>query len=213
MDSSRGGIRVDNWRSEAQASSGVTIAGFNSTETSRNISAMLTGKYGISPYVRWEKGFREPSIGDRVKAPIIGGGGNNIFEPESANDIEFGVKVQEKFRRSQFSGSVTYFHNHITNFYAGDAAFRVQAGPVATNALFAPEETVAAQQQPPPPPTQLNQVVLRGVESSFQMSIPLSTYGSISPSGTMNWLHGTNLTPIASQLAIIRPSTTGLTRR
>ncbi|MEP7273363.1 MAG: TonB-dependent receptor [Acidobacteriota bacterium] len=191
-----GGVRVDNWKSQAQVTSGTTVANVSSTETSRNISAVFRSKMGLNTFIRWEKGFREPSIGERVKSPIVGGGGNNPFEPEAAQDVEVGVKLNRKLKRMQINGSLAFFHNDINNFYRGDAAFRAPAG-VAAAAL----KSVTAPSQTGSSP--LNQIVLQGLEGSYQINIPLGRHGSISPFGNMNWLYGRDETPIEPQLSLI----------
>ena len=206
------GLRIDNWKTNGKVGGGITVVRSANTTASRSLGAVLRLKDGTNPYVRWSTSFRQPSIGEHIEARVAGGGGgNNPLKPEAGTDIEFGFKTQRHYKRISLNVSLAYFRNHIDNFYAGDQLFRgdvggtsaASQGAVGVKSSGGPL-SITRQTPPGGLPMNLNEVLIHGVEGSYQISIPLGRHGSISPFGSMHWLKGTNETPTALQLQLIR---------
>ena len=187
----------------AQLASGSAPFKTNSTPLTGNLSFVLRLK-GINPYIRFANSYREPSASERYllrnfTSPATGFSalvvGNPNLNPERGNNLDLGVKVQKQ----RLSASVGYFRNYIKDLVAF-------AGPtVATFCVptTAADTVIVASRACPPFPSghlvnfngRINQgrVVISGVEASYEIALPLGTWGSLNPFGSMGWLNGVNI--------------------
>ncbi|MEP7075600.1 MAG: TonB-dependent receptor [Acidobacteriota bacterium] len=136
------GIRVDNFKTEAQPTDGFSVPtlradqisalGIGSLGTGLNVSnTAVTGDIGavvkatrnVSLSARIGRSFRTPNIFELffTDAGSVGGFvvGNPSLKPETGTNFDTSVKV----RTSKFAGSVTYFNNSYKNLLATLPAF------------------------------------------------------------------------------------------
>ncbi|MBD0369814.1 MAG: TonB-dependent receptor [Pyrinomonadaceae bacterium] len=240
-----GGLRVDNWRTEAKVTSGFPIgaesailqssltnlaanpgpinlegtnglldliAGTRGISTSRtivtgNIGAVLRLPGGFNPYLRWSNSYREPGITERYILRDFGDPTfsvlvipNTALKPERGRLFEAGLKAQ----RTRWSASLGYFDNRLEDFIRSvfaDPIF-VAANPGAgLNPIspFFPFHGVLYVQR-----TNTARARIRGFEMEYEVRLPLSRLGLITPFGTLGALKGSNLTPDEDTLTLIR---------
>jgi outer membrane receptor protein involved in Fe transport len=197
-------VQVSSLNGFAQLASGTAPFKTNSTPVTGNLSFVLRLK-GINPYIRFANSYREPSASERYLLrnftnPAIGFSalvvGNPNLNPEHGNNLDLGVKVQKQ----RLSASVGYFRNYIKNLVAF-ATPTVGTFCVPTTAT---DTVLVASRACQPFPSghlvnfngRINQgrVEIKGVEASYEIALPLGTWGSLNPFGSMGWLYGTNIT-------------------
>lgn len=136
-----GGIRVDNFRTEAQPTDGfglpvlrpdqIAALGIGSLASGLNVSnTAVTGDIGavyrltrnLNLSARIGRSFRTPNIFELLftDAGSVGGFvvGNPSLKPETGINLDTSLKV----RTSRFTGSVTYFNNSYKDLLATPAA-------------------------------------------------------------------------------------------
>jgi outer membrane receptor protein involved in Fe transport len=167
--------------------------------------------WGINPYFRVANSYREPGITERYLirnfapgsffAPLVVGNPN--LQPEKGLNYDVGVKIQQK----SFNFTFGYFHNTIKDLlvYAPGQSYCVEPVPPALPGGFAsqffgclPFKSVVNIN------ARINQDenVIKGFESTGEVSIPLGGLGSLNPFYSLGSLHGTNKNPTAQQITI-----------
>jgi outer membrane receptor protein involved in Fe transport len=196
-------VQVNSLSGFAQLASGSAPFKTSSTPATGNLSFVLRLR-GINPYIRFANSYREPSVSERYLLrnftnPIIGFSalvvGNPNLEPERGNNLDVGVKVQKQ----RYSVSAGYFRNYIKNLVAF-ATPAVSTFCIPTTATDPLRPSRACQPFPSGHFVNFNgrinqgRVLIRGVEASYEFALPLGTWGSLNPFGSMGWLHGVNIT-------------------
>ncbi len=239
-----GGLRVDNWKTEAlvtrgfplgvEASildaslaqllthpgsidtagvEGITdlIRGAKEIKTDRtivtgNAGVVLRLRGGVNPYFRWGNSYREPGITERYLLRDFGDPTfsvlvvpNSALRPERGRSFDAGLKIQ----RARWSASAGYFQNDLKDFVGNAFADPIFVPADAGRGLnpispFFPFHGVLYVQR-----TNTARARIKGFEAAWEMSLPLGRHGVVTPSGTLGWLKGSNLTPDAQTLALI----------
>lgn len=191
----------------------------DSNSVTGNFGVVLRLPGGVNPYFRWANSYREPSVSERylirnfiglpnvLSAVVVG---NPLLKPERGNNYEFGVKVQQK----RFNATVGGFRNKLSDLIIfatpifspsqsvfGNSYLRIPADP-ANGILGSPANGGQHSVQINGRVNQASTLIY-GVESTFEASVGLGRVGSLTPFGSMAWLHGTNQSPTAQQLDLI----------
>lgn len=239
-----GGLRVDNWRTEArvtqgfplgvestlldltfaslvanpgpintEGAAGITdlvkgIKGITTTRTvvTGNAGVVVRLPQGINPYFRWGNSYREPGITERYLLRDFGDPTfsvlvipNTALKPERGREYDTGVKVQ----RAKWKASIGFFRNDLKDFIGsafGPPLF-VPADPdkgLAEISPFFPFHGVLYVQR-----TNTARARIRGIESAYEVSLPLGHVGTVTPFGTLGLLKGTNLAPDENTLKLL----------
>ncbi|MER3426651.1 MAG: hypothetical protein C4334_00925 [Pyrinomonas sp.] len=188
------------------------------TSFTGNVGIVFRFPQGINPYFRFATAYREPSVTERyiirnfiplpniLSAIVVG---NPNLEPETARNFDVGVKVQ----RNRFNGSFGYFRNDLDNLII----FALPPGsptPLGAGFLLVPADPANGLLGAPfnrglhavSFNGRINQAknLIYGFEGTYEVALPLGEVGSLTPYGSMGWMHGTNKSPTATQLDIIR---------
>lgn len=239
-----GGLRVDNWRTEARVTPGFPlgvestlldlsfagllanpgavntagaagvidlIRGVRGINTSRtvvtgNAGVALRLGQGVNPYFRWGSSYREPGITERYLLRDFGDPTfsvlvvpNTALRPERGQEFDVGVKV----RRAKWNASVGYFVNNLKDFVGSAFAPPLFVPPnpaLGINPIspFFPFHGVLYVQR-----TNTARARIKGLEATYEVSLPLGQAGVVTPFGTFGWLKGSNLTPDPNALKLI----------
>ncbi|MGH9841051.1 MAG: TonB-dependent receptor [Blastocatellia bacterium] len=212
--------QVNSFGPITQLAGGQGSANTSSTAVTGNVGAVLRLPGGVNPYFRWSNSYREPSVSERylirnfigfpnvLSAVVVG---NPLLEPETGQNYEAGVKVQQR----RFNASFGYFRNRLKNLIVfaspvfnppqsifGNTYITIPADP-AIGALGSPANGGRHSIQINGRINQASNLIY-GFESTFEGSIGLGIAGSLTPFGSMSWLHGTNESPTTAQLNIVR---------
>lgn len=185
---------------------GVKDIATNRTVVTGNAGFVVRLPQGINPYFRWGNSYREPGVTERYLLRDFGDPTfsvlvipNTALKPERGQEYDAGLKVQ----RAKWSASFGYFVNNLTDF----------VGSVFAPPLFVPADP--SQGLDPISPffpfhgvlyvqrTNTARARIRGFEAAYEVSIPLGSFGVITPFGTLGWLKGSNLTPDQNTLTLI----------
>jgi outer membrane receptor protein involved in Fe transport len=240
-----GGLRVDNWRTQANVTQGFPLTtealileasfasltaqpGAINVKGAEGIVNLINGESGIktsrtsvtgnagvvlrlpgriNPYFRWATSYREPGVTERYLLRNFGDPTfsvllipNTALKPERGRNYDVGVKIQ----RERWSASLGYFRNDLRDFIRGEfsPALFVPADPArGLNPLSTsfPFHGVLYLQR-----TNTARARIHGYEAAYEASIPLGSFGSVTPFGTLGWLKGSNLTPDENTRTLIR---------
>jgi len=231
-----GGIRVDNFKTAAEPTTGFAIPtlrqdqiedlqidglaiGLNVSNTS------VTGDFGaiyklsrnVNLSARVGRSFRTPNIFELffTGAGSVGGFvvGNPYLKPESGTNFDTSVKV----RSSRFTTSVTYFINSYKNFLNNIAANDRGNCPIfitRPGTVFDANNCFIVSTPPGPAPVRVFQTQnidrarIQGLEAEFEAPIKISL-GYLTPNGNFSYLRGDN-TDLEVPLDIISPFRTNL---
>jgi outer membrane receptor protein involved in Fe transport len=184
--------------------SGIKI---NRTSVTGNLGLVLRLPGRVHPYFRWGTSYREPGVTERYILRNFGDPTfsvilipNTNLKPERGSNYEVGVKIA----RSRLVSSFGYFRNDYRDFIRNefsDALF-VPANPargLMPLSPFFPFHGVLYVQR-----ANTARARIQGVEAAFEVSLPFGKYGGLTPYGTMGWMKGSDLTPDANALALIR---------
>jgi len=178
----------------------------NRTVVTGNVGVTLRLPQSINPYFRWGNSYREPGITERYLLRDFGDPTfsvlvipNTTLKPERGNEFDFGVKVL----RPRWNVTLAYFVNNLHDFVGSAFAppIFVPADPAhGINPIspFFPFHGVLYVQR-----TNTAQARIKGVEATYEMSLPLGHAATITPFGTLGWLKGSNLTPDQNTLTLI----------
>jgi hemoglobin/transferrin/lactoferrin receptor protein len=239
-----GGLRVDNWRTEARVTPGFPlgvestlldlsfadllanpgavnaagaagvidlIRGVKGINTSRtvvtgNAGVALRLPQGVNPYFRWGSSYREPGITERYLLRDFGDPTfsvlvipNTALRPERGQEVDLGVKI----RRAKWNASVGYFVNNLKDFVGSAFAPPLFVPPNPALGIdpispFFPFHGVLYVQR-----TNTARARIKGLEATYEVSLPLGQAGVVTPFGTFGWLKGSNLTPDQNALTLI----------
>jgi outer membrane receptor protein involved in Fe transport len=187
------------------------INGVGGISTSRTV---VTGNAGvtlrlpqsINPYFRWGNSYREPGITERYLLRDFGDPTfsvlvipNTTLKPERGNEFDAGVKIL----RPRWNVTLAYFVNNLHDFVGSAFAppLFVPADPAnGINPIspFFPFHGVLYVQR-----TNTARARIKGLEATYEISLPLGHTGTITPFGTLGWLKGSNLTPDQNTLSLI----------
>lgn len=187
------------------------VHGVKGISTSRTVVTGTAGvvvrlPQGINPYFRWGTSYREPGITERYLLRDFGDPGfsvlvipNTALAPERGREFDAGVKVQ----RAKWSVTANYFRNDLKNFI-GNAS----SGPFVINAdttvgighfsLDFPHHFVLYVQR-----VNTARARIQGLETTYEVNLPLGHDGVISAFGSTGWMKGTNLTPDEVTLGLL----------
>ena len=176
------------------------------TVVTGNVGVVVRLPQGINPYFRWGSSYREPGITERYLLRDFGDPTfsvlvvpNTTLKPERGHEFDFGVKV----RRPKWNASLGYFVNNLDDFVGSAFAppLFVPADPAkGINAIspFFPFHGVLYVQR-----TNTARARIKGLEATYEFSLPLGQVGTITPFGSLGWLKGSNLTPDQNTLTLI----------
>ncbi|HEX8652643.1 MAG TPA: TonB-dependent receptor [Pyrinomonadaceae bacterium] len=214
LDASLEGLMASPGPINAGGTSGI-VALINGTGTVATNRTVITGNAGVvlrlpgglNPYFRWGNSYREPGITERYLLRDFGDPTfsvlvipNTALKPERGQTYELGVHLQ----RSGWNASFGYFNNNLEDFIRSvfaDPLF-VPADPsrgLHPISPFFPFHGVLYVQR-----TNTARARIRGLEAAYEISVPLGRWGVMSPTGTLGWLKGSNLTPDEDTLNLIR---------
>jgi outer membrane receptor protein involved in Fe transport len=187
---------------------GTGSVGSNRNSTTYNVGIVGRLPYGINPYFRYANSYREPGITERYLIRNFSPGsffaslvvGNPNLLPEKGKNYDVGVKIQRK----TFNFSLGYFQNTITDLLAFSPAqnYCVTANPPS---LPGSAGSIGFGCSATPPfqavvsiNARINSAknIIKGWESTGEVSVPLGSFGSINPFYTLGALHGTNKSPV-----------------
>lgn len=199
-----GGVRVDNFKTAAQPTIGFSLppltagqiedlqigslaSGINTTRTSvtGDFGGILRLTHDISVSSRIGRSFRTPNIfelffTDRGSISNIFVVGNAGLEPETGTNFDASVKI----RRSQFSGSATYFRNSYKKFLN-----TVAATDRNNNFIFLNQPGPAVQVYQT---RNVDRARIQGLEAEFEIPFKISL-GYLTPNGNFSYLRGDDL--------------------
>jgi outer membrane receptor protein involved in Fe transport len=240
-----GGLRVDNWRTEAKVTSGFPLnteaaildASFGELSANpgsinvagasgiiqlaggesgiRTIKTSVTGNLGlvlrlpgrVNPYFRWGTSYREPGVTERYILRNFGDPTfsvllvpNTALKPERGSSYEFGVKIE----RQRLLASAGYFRNNLKDFIRNEFSGALFVPADAARGLlpispFFPFHGVLYVQR-----ANTARACIEGFEAAYEIGVPLGRAGSITPTGTLGWLKGSDLTPDDNTLRLIQ---------
>jgi hypothetical protein len=121
------------------------------------------------------------------------------LKPERGHEFDLGVKVQQR----KWNASLAYFVNNLNDFVGSAFAppLFVPADPAkGINPIspFFPFHGVLYVQR-----TNTAKARIKGLEATYEVSLPLGHAGTVTPFGTLGWLKGSNLTPDQNTLLLI----------
>ena len=171
-----------------------------------NVGVVVRLPQGINPYFRWGTSYREPGITERYLLRDFGDPTfsvlvvpNTTLKPERGDEFDFGVKV----RRPKWNASFGYFVNNLDDFVGSAFAppLFVPANPAkGINPIspFFPFHGVLYVQR-----TNTARARIKGLEATYEFSLPLGEVGIVTPFGNLGWLKGSNLTPDQNTVTLI----------
>lgn len=232
-----GGIRIDNFRTKAEPTTGFTVPalrpdqledlGIIGLDSGLNVSnTSVTGDFGVVYTLtenvnlsgRIGRSFRTPNISERffTDRGSIGGTfvvGNPHLEPESGVNFDTSVKV----RTSRFAATVTYFNNSYKNFLATVEANDRRNCPIwitQPGTVFDAENCQIVSSPPRRAPLRVYQTQnierarIQGIEAELEVPIKISL-GYLTPNGNFSYLRGDN-TDLDVPLNFISPFRTNV---
>jgi hemoglobin/transferrin/lactoferrin receptor protein len=176
------------------------------TVVTGNVGVALRLPREVNPYFRWGSSYREPGITERYLLRDFGDPAfsvlvipNTTLKPERGQEFDFGVKVRQR----KWNASLAYFINNLKDFVGSAFAppLFVEADPAkGINPIspFFPFHGVLYVQR-----TNTAKARIKGLEATYEVSLPLGQAGTITPFGTLGWLKGSNLTPDQNTLLLI----------
>jgi len=187
------------------------VNGVKGIETDRtvvtgNAGVVVRMPQGINPYFRWGNSYREPGITERYLLRDFGDPTfsvlvipNTALKPERGQEFDAGVKVQ----RGKWNASLGYFINNLKDFIGSAFApvLFVPADPdhgLDPISPFFPFHGVLYVQR-----TNTARARIQGFEAAYEVSLPVGSFGVLTPFGTFGWLKGSNLTPDQNTLTLI----------
>jgi outer membrane receptor protein involved in Fe transport len=190
---------------------GTGKVGSNRNSVTYNFGIVGRLPWGINPFFRWANSYREPGITERYLIRNFTPGvpglaslvvGNPNLQPEKGKNYDIGIKIA----RQRFNFTLGYFHNEITDLLAFAPAQSYCVAPQTglPGGFAGGCPTVGGV---PQVAVQVNarinfaSAVIKGWESTGEVSIPLGKLGSVNPFYTLGALHGTNNSPTALQVA------------
>jgi outer membrane receptor protein involved in Fe transport len=177
------------------------------TSITGNLGLVLRLPVGVNPYFRWGTSYREPGVTERYILRNFGDPTfsvllvpNTALKPERGSNYEFGVKIE----RQRVLASVGYFRNNLKDFIRNEFS----------DTLFVPADT-ARGLLPISPAFPFHGVLyvqrantararIEGLEAAYEIGVPIGRAGSITPTGTLGWLKGSDLTPAGNALRLIQ---------
>ncbi len=186
---------------------GTGSVGSDRNSTTYNVGIVGRLPYGINPYFRFANSYREPGITERYLIRNFSPGsffaslvvGNPNLLPEKGKNYDVGIKIQQK----QFNFSIGYFHNTITDLLTFSPAQNYCVTPQIGLPGSAASVGFGCSATPPFQAVvsinaRINSAknVIKGIESTGEVSIPLGSFGSLNPFYSLGSLHGTNETPV-----------------
>jgi outer membrane receptor protein involved in Fe transport len=190
---------------------GTGASGTNRGSNTGNIGIVGRLPWGVNPYFRYANSYREPGITERYLIRNFTPGlflaslvvGNPNLRPETSQNYDTGVKVQQKY----FNFSFGYFRNALKDFlvFAPAQNYCVAPVPGIPGSPAAVGFGCAAGQSVISINARINQgaAIIKGFESTAEASLPLGDLGSVNPFYTLGTLRGTNKNPVAQQLAAL----------
>lgn len=213
LDLSFAGLVADPGPINTDGAAGIIdlIKGVKGIRTERTV---VTGNVGVAlrlprevnPYFRWGSSYREPGITERYLLRDFGDPTfsvlvipNTTLKPERGHEFDLGVKVRQR----KWNASLAYFVNNMKDFVGSAFAppLFVPADPAeGINPIspFFPFHGVLYVQR-----TNTAKARIKGLEATYEISLPLGQVGTITPFGTLGWLKGSNLTPDQNTLLLI----------
>jgi hemoglobin/transferrin/lactoferrin receptor protein len=202
-----GAINVGGASGIIQLVSGTSGIKTSKTSVTGNLGLMLRLPRSVNPYFRWGTSYREPGVTERYILRDFGDPTfsvllvpNTALKPERGSNYEFGVKIE----RQRVLASVGYFRNNLKDFIRNefsDTLF-VPADPargLLPLSPFFPFHGVLYVQR-----ANTARARIQGIEAAYEVGLPLSRAGSLTPYGTMGWLKGSDLTPDRNALTLIQ---------
>lgn len=211
--------QVNSFGPITQLAGGTGSVTTDSTAVTGNFGVVVRLPGGVNPYFRWANSYREPSVSERylirnfiglpnvLSAVVVG---NPLLKPEKGQNYEVGVKVVQR----RFNATFNYFRNQLDDLIIfanpifnpsqsifGNTYLRIPAD-AAKGILGSPANGGAHSVQIN---GRINQArtLIDGFEATFETSLNLGRVGSLTPFGSMSWLHGTNQSPTTQQLDLI----------
>ncbi len=177
----------------------------NNTIVTGHAGAVVRLPGGIHPYFRWGNSYREPEITTRYIVRNFGSPAfsvllvsNTGLRPERGRTFETGVKM----KRKAWQSSVAWFRNDLSDFIRSvtSPVYMVAADPAkGLLPLFpgGPHGVQYAQR------VNTARARIQGLEATYEFSLSLGYFGSLTPFGSMGYLKGSDLTPLPNALAVI----------
>lgn len=177
----------------------------NNTIVTGHAGAVVRLPGGVNPYLRWGNSYREPEITTRYIVRDFGSPAfsvllvsNTGLRPERGRTLEAGVKVQ----RRAWQSSVAWFRNDLSDFIRAvtSPVYMVPADPAkGLLPLFpgGPHGVQYAQR------VNTARARIQGIEATYEFSLPLGDFGSLTPFGSLGYLKGSDLTPLPNALTVI----------
>lgn len=171
-----------------------------------NVGLLLRLPGRVNPYFRWGTSYREPGITERYILRNFGDPTfsvllvpNTAAKPEKGRNVDVGVKVQ----RRNWSASFGYFRNNLEDFLRPvfAAPFFVPADPargLEPISPFFPFHGVLYVQR-----ANTARARIQGYEVVYEAILPLGRVGTLTTTGTLGWLKGSDLTPDESAANLI----------
>lgn len=179
----------------------------NNTTITGNGGIVVRLSNHINPYLRLSSSYREPGITERYILRDFGDptfsvllSPNTKLKPERGNGLELGVKINY----DRISGYINFFQTNYRDFLK----------PAFGNVLFVPADS--AQGLDPISPdfpfhgvlyvqrSNTSRARIKGVEGSYSLILPFGRLGTFTPSTSIGWLKGSDLTPDDNTLLLIR---------
>ncbi|HQZ83252.1 MAG TPA: TonB-dependent receptor, partial [Pyrinomonadaceae bacterium] len=212
-----GGIRVDNFKTKAQPTTGFDLPqlrpdqihdlGIDDLANGMDVATTaVTGDFGVvynltnevTVAARVGRSFRTPNIFEIffTDSGSIGGFviGNPRLKPETG--VNFDTTV--RFKNKHFSASATYFRNNYENFMSTPAAFDSRGCPifiVQPGTVYDPDNCQIVSSPPGRDPVRVYQTQnvdkarIQGVEAEFEVPIKVRL-GLLTPNGNFSYLRG-----------------------
>ncbi|HMU33787.1 MAG TPA: TonB-dependent receptor [Pyrinomonadaceae bacterium] len=212
-----GGIRVDNFRTKAQPTTGFNLPqlrpdqihdlGIDGLASGMDVSTTaVTGDFGavynltnaVTLAARVGRSFRTPNIFEIffTDSGSIGGFvvGNPRLKPETG--VNFDATV--RFKNKHFSASATYFVNNYENFMSTPAAFDSRGCPifiVQPGTIYDADNCQIVSSPPGRSPVRVYQTQnvdrarIQGFEAEFEIPVKVKL-GLLTPNGNFSYLRG-----------------------
>lgn len=184
-------------------------SGINTTTTTftGNGGIVLRLSNHINPYFRLSSSYREPGITERYILRDFGDptfsvllSPNTKLKPERGNGFDFGLKINY----DRTNGYINFFQTNYRDFLK----------PVFGNVLFIPADPTRGIDPISPnfpfhgvlytQRSNTSRARIKGIEAVYNFVLPLGKIGTFTPNVSIGWLKGSDLTPDASALLLIR---------
>jgi outer membrane receptor protein involved in Fe transport len=183
--------------------SGITTS---HTTPTGNVGLVVRTPIGVNAYARWGNSYREPGITERYLLRDFGDptfsvllAANTRLKPERGRSLDLGIKV----RRDRWNASLGWFRNDLVDFLRivfSDVLF-VPADPqrgLEPLSPFFPFHGILYAQR-----SNIDRARIQGVEATYEASVSLRSWGTVTPFGSLGWLKGSDLSPDPGALALI----------